>query len=266
VSSSVSTWLQAILVLARREILQFLRDRARVFGSLVQVGGIWLVMGFGFQGSFTAPGMAPGDMGYIDYLFPGMIILIVLFSSIFGSMSIVEDRQTGFLHAAIIAPLPRAVLAFGTMAGGTVLAFVQAALLLLAIPLTSLDPSFTEILATLGITLVVAFTFTAVGSIFAWRVKTTRGFHAVMNVLLMPLWVLSGALFPASGAHPIVRFLIQINPASYAVNALRTVLHPASLPHVGIAAFGPSLAITIATSILIFLVATFGMPRSLRTD
>jgi len=262
----MSNWIYPVVILARREIIQFLRDRARVFGSIVQVAGIWLIMGFGFQSSFAVPGTPVQDMGYIDYLFPGMLMLVVLFSSIFGSMSIVEDRQTGFLHAALIAPISRSVLSLGTMAGGTILAFVQASLLLLAIPLTNLNPSLTELFATLGILLVVSFTFTAVGSIFAWRVKTTRGFHAVMNVLLMPLWVLSGALFPASGAHPVVRFLIEINPASYAVNALRSVLHPGSIPHVGIATFGPSLAITLGTAVVIFLIATIGMPRSLRTD
>ncbi len=262
----MSNWIYPVGILAHREIIQFFRDRARVFGSVVQVVGIWLIMGFGFQSSFTVPGTPVQDMGYIDYLFPGMLMLVVLFSAIFGSMSLVEDRQTGFLHAALIAPLPRSVLSLGTMAGGTLLAFAQAALLLLALPLTDLSPSLTELLATMGILLVVSFTFTAVGSIFAWRVKTTRGFHAVMNVLLMPLWVLSGALFPASGAHPVVRILININPVSYAVNALRTALHPGSIPHVGMATFGPSLAITVGTALVIFLIATIGMPRTLRTD
>jgi len=256
--------LTAVNALARREILLFLRDRARLLGTIVQVVGIWAVLGLGFGNSFSHVDVSGKSVAYTDYLFPGMILLVVLFASIFSTISIVEDRQHGFLHAALVSPLSRGTLALGTVAGSAAMAFFQAGLLLFATPFVEQGTSEAGILITLFVLLVISFGFTSLGALFAWRIRTTRGFHAVMNLVLMPLWILSGALFPAAGAHPVVQWMIRLNPVSYALEAIRIGLseRPAGL---FVDELFP-LMITVLVSAALFAAVTLGMPRSLRTD
>lgn len=216
--------LRTVGALTGREILRFVRDRSRVLGALAQPLALWVLLGLGFQGTFRPPeGTVEGS--YVAFLFPGIIALVLLFTAIFSTISIVEERTSGFLQAVMVAPTPRSSLVMGTVLGGTVLATGQALLFLVALPFVDLWPG----LAGLGmIAVTCVFTglaFTALGFSIAWRMNTTRGFHAVMNLFLLPLWFLSGAMFPVEGAAPLLQGLMWVNPVSYAVSGLRHGLH-----------------------------------------
>ena len=209
---------RAIAALWLREIRLFLRDKSRVIGALVQPLALWALFGLGFNAAFQMPG---ADLTYSTYLFPGIVVLVLLFTAIFSTISVVEDRQRGVLQAALVAPQPRAVVALGVVTGGTTLAVGQAALVGALAPLAGLAPGALGFaVALVGCTL-LAVAFTALGFVMAWRLDTTRGFHAVMNLVLMPLWLLSGAFFPSAGAPAALAWAMRLNPATYGVAVVR---------------------------------------------
>ncbi|HEX8299129.1 MAG TPA: ABC transporter permease, partial [Rubricoccaceae bacterium] len=210
----------AITALWLREIRTFVRDRARVVGAVVQPLVLWALLGFGFDAAFRLPGAAASP-DYLAFLFPGIVALVVLFTAIFSTISVVEDRQKGVLHAALVAPQPRLALVLGVLSGGVTLAVVQAALVMLCAPLAGLHPSVSGALAALLACTLTAVALTALGFVMAWRLDTTRGFHAVMNLVLMPLWILSGGFFPIDGAPDVLRWAMLANPVTYGVAAIR---------------------------------------------
>ncbi len=224
----------------KREIVKFVRDRSRLIGALAQPLVFWLLLGLGFQRSFAFPesatNAAAGSMDYLEYFFPGMIALMILFTAIFSTISIVEERKTGFLQAALIAPVSRIAFVLGTTLGGTTLSLLQAVLLLLLLPVIWIVPSVSGLLLLLLVSFLMGLAFTALGVAIAWTMKTTRGFHAIMNLFLLPMWILSGALFPYEGASKILQWIITINPVSYAVSAIRSALY---LPGAGPEALQP---------------------------
>lgn len=213
--------LTTVFALTGREVLKFVRDRSRLLGAFTQPLAFWLLLGLGFQGTFQMPGAEAAGVDYVEYLFPGVIALVLLFTAIFSTISIVEERTSGFLQAVMVAPTPRTALVFGNALGGTILATVQALLFLFALPLIGIWPGIQGTLLVLAICLLTGLSFTALGFTIAWRMDTTRGFHAVMNLFLLPLWFLSGAMFPVEGAAPVLRWLVWINPVSYAVSGIR---------------------------------------------
>ena len=218
----------AVLALWSREIRVFLRDRARVVGVLLQPLLFWVVFGFGFQESVAIPG---SDAGYLAYLLPGMVALTVLFTAIYSTLSVVEDRKSGVLQAALVAPQPRAALVLGVTLGGVTLAVGQAALVGALAPVVGLRPGPGGALVALAAGVLLAVTFCAFGFVMAWRLRSTRAYHAIMNVVLIPVWLLSGAFFPETGASGAVAVAMRLNPATYGVGLLRYGLEglPASI-------------------------------------
>ena len=210
-----------------REIVRFYRQRARVVGVIASPLLFWLVIGSGFGTSFRSNGTA-GGQHYLDYFFPGALIMIVLFTAIFTMMSVIEDRKEGFLLSVLVAPVSRSVIVLGKVLGGATLATAQGLIFLVFAP--ALGVHFT--LASFGLTVLaiflVAFSLTALGFIIAWPMDSTAGFHAVINLFLIPLWLLSGSLFPLSGASIWIRLLMRINPLTYGTEALRSLLFPGS--------------------------------------
>ena len=217
--------IRTVTALCQREVKKFVRDRSRLFGALAQPVGFWLLLGLGFQGTFQMPAGPGAETGYLEFLFPGIVVLMVLFTAIFSTISVVDERRSGFLQAALTAPGPRVGLALGNAAGGTLLAAAQALLFLLAAPLVGLPVTAGGLAFALLVSLLAGLAFTALGFAIAWQMESTRGYHGVMNVLLLPLWFLSGAPFPAEGAAPILQGIVRLNPVSYAVSGLRQALY-----------------------------------------
>lgn len=250
-----------IAALWRREIWTFLRDRARVAGALVQPLVLWALLGFGFNAAFRVPGQEAGP-DYIAFLFPGIVALVLLFTAIFSTISVVEDRQTGVLHAALVAPQPRLAIVLGVLSGGVTLAVAQAVLVMLLAPLAGLAPAIGGALAALLACVLTAVALTALGFVMAWRLDTTRGFHAVMNLVLMPLWILSGGFFPVDGAPAVLRAVMLANPVTYGVAAIRLGLagpEAAGAP-VGL---GVALAVLTVSAALLLLWAVRTVARPL---
>ena len=230
--------------LAKRELVRFLRQRHRVIGALATPIVFWLLIGGGMGRSFRAAGLPDGE-NYLLYFFPGTILMILLFTAIFSTISIIEDRREGFLQSVLVAPVPRAAIVLGKVLGGTVLAFGQALLFLLLGPLVGVWPSPAGFVLSLGLIVLLAFALTALGFCIAWRMSSTQGFHAVMNLFLMPMWFLSGALFPVQNASAPLRAIMRLNPLTYGLTGLREALY---LGHDGARPAGGAIVVAYVVS------------------
>ena len=151
------------------------------------------------------------------------MILILLFTAIFATVSVIEDRREGFLQSVLVAPIPRWSMVLGKLLGGTLIAVAQASLFLLLGYTLHLHMDLISLLAVVGWMFVVGLALTALGFVLAWRMESTQGFHAVMMLLLMPMWLLSGAFFPTAGSG--LSWLIRLNPLTYGVAGLRYLLY-----------------------------------------
>ena len=184
----------------------------------------WLLLGGGLNASFKPPGV-PAGTSYIEYFYPGIITLALLFTTIFATISVVQDRREGFLQGVLVAPASRGVIVLGQALGGTTLALLQGALFLFLAPIVGVSLSPFSVLVVLGVMLTLAFGLTNLGLMIAWRMDSTQGFHAIMNLILIPVWLLSGAFFPVSGVPILLEWTMKLNPLTYGVAALRRCLY-----------------------------------------
>lgn len=249
-------WLPAWTLLVR-ELTHFVRQKHRILGTIGTPLVFWVLIGSGLRSSFRPESMGPGSashgMTYLEYFFPGTLVLILLFTAVFSTISIIEDRRAGFLQGVLVAPVPRSAVVLGKVLGGTSVAVLQAIIVLAMSPLSGIHVCPGIVLKSLAVATVTAFQLTSLGFLIAWRMETTTGFHAIMNLFLIPLWLLSGALFPAAGASPWLGALMRANPLTYAVGALRAVLYPTlSLTDLGVPPFVISIAITLLTTAALF--------------
>ena len=213
----------AVYSLWRRDVVRFLRQPSRVIGALLTPVIFWFVIGSGLGSSFQSAG-GTDEGGFLPYYFPGSLALIVLFTAIFSTISVIEDRQEGFLQGVLASPAPRMAIVLGKALGSTTLAVLNGMGFLLLIPFSGLTPGFVDLLATIATVALLGLALSGLGIVIAWPLKSAQGFHAIMNVALVPMWLLSGALFPAEGASPWVRVLMGLNPLTPAVEILRAFL------------------------------------------
>src|SRR5438874_8736316 len=237
------------LTLWWREIVRFYRQRTRVVGVIASPVLFWLVIGSGFGTSFRS---GAGNQHYLDYFYPGALIMIVLFTSIFTMMSVIEDRKEGFLLSVLVAPVSRSAIVLAKVLGGTTLSTIQGLIFLVFAPLVGIHIGFGSYVLVAITVFLVSFALTALGFAIAWPMDSTQAFHAIINLFLIPLWLLSGALFPLSSASSWLRVLMEINPLTYGVEALRGVLYPATQGEVSPVA---SMATLILFSLVMFGVA-----------
>jgi ABC-2 type transport system permease protein len=233
-----------------REIVRFYRQPARVVGVLASPLVFWVVIGSGFGTSFRSGG-GQGQQHYLDYFYPGALIMIVLFTSIFAMMSVIEDRKEGFLLSVLAAPVPRSAIVLGKVLGGTTLAAAQGMIFLIFAPFAGVHLEVVQVLLVGVVVFLVSFSLTALGFAIAWPMDSSQAFHGIVNLFLIPLWLVSGALFPIAGASGWIKVVMRLNPLTYGVEALRTLLYPG-------AETGFPLASSIATLVLFSLVM-FGL-------
>jgi ABC-2 type transport system permease protein len=249
------------LTLWWREMVRFFRQRDRVVGALATPIVFWLLLGFGLGRSFKTPG-APEGHGYLEYFYAGTLVMILLFTAIFSTISVIEDRREGFLQAVLVAPVGRFAIVLGKILGGTTLAFVQGLVFLaLALPL-GLHFSAGSVAWLMVVMFLVSFALTGLGFVIAWQMSSTQGFHAIMNLFLIPLWLLSGAVFPSAGAPVWLGWVMRANPLSYGVTALRDGLYW-TLPHPDAI---PALAVTVAFAVVMFALSMVAAQRTTRGD
>jgi ABC-2 type transport system permease protein len=233
-----------------REIVRFYRQRSRVVGVIASPLLFWVVIGSGFGTSFRS-GNAPGQSHYLDYFYPGALIMIVLFTSIFTMMSVIEDRKEGFLLSVLVAPVPRSAIVLGKVLGGTTLSTIQGLIFLVFAPLVGVHMNIGQFFLVVVTIFLVSFSLTALGFAIAWPMDSNQAFHAIINLFLIPLWLLSGALFPLAGASGWMRILMRLNPLTYGTEALRMLLYPESG---GVFTLSTSMA-----TLLLFTLVMFGL-------
>ncbi len=237
-----------------REMVRFGRQKSRVVGALGQPLVLWLFLGAGLSASFRPPG-TPEGTGYLEYFYPGIMALIVLFTAIFATISTVEDRREGFLQGVLVAPVTRSTIVLGQALGGTTLALVQGLLLLLLAPVAGIALTLSAVVSVAAVMFLLAFGLTSLGLLIAWRMDSTQGFHAIMNLILIPMWLLSGAFFPASGLPLWLVWVMRLNPLTYGVAALRRCLY---LPGPAFAGELPPLAASLSITVGFAILAYFG--------
>jgi ABC-2 type transport system permease protein len=251
-SLSSSLWIPAYS-LWRRELVRFYRQKARVVGVIASPLLFWLVLGSGFSKTFQSHGAGSAvaeSSHYLSYFFPGAIIMIVLFTAIFSMMSLIQDRNEGFLLSVLASPISRSAIVLGKVLGGATLAAIQGWIFLVFCPLAGVHTTPLGILYAMLAIALTSFSLTALGFIIAWPMDSTQAFHAIINLVLIPLWLGSGALFPVSGASGWLRFLMLLNPLTYGVDALRNGLFPAE-----VTTFSPefNLIVTLAFCAVVFV-------------
>ncbi len=245
------TFLLSVGTLWKRELVRFLRQRSRIFGALGTPILFWLFIGSGLGSSFQLP-TSNSEMNYLEFFYPGTILLIVLFTSIFSSLSIIEDRKEGFLLSVLVAPVSRYAIVLAKILGSTTLAFAQAFLLILLMPLLGIPLDAWKLFTLSSALLLISFCLSGLGFATAWKTESMQGYHSVMNVLLFPLWLLSGALFPVEGAFSWVRWIMLVNPLTYSLSVLRHLLYGEGPGAASIAPLPISLLVTVLFGIGVF--------------
>lgn len=219
----MSAWRAAAVALAGREVRRLSRQPLRIAVAIATPAMMWLFIASGFAGSVRPDVLGVGDGGdgsMALYLLPGMASMVVLFNAIFASISLIEDRHAGFLQAVLVSPAPRWAMAAGKLVGGGALGFAQALLLLACSLLVGATPDLAGGLAAVLALAGLSLGITGFGLAAAWKVDSASGFHGVMNLVLMPMWLLSGAIFPVEGASGWLRAIVLVNPMAWCQRAV----------------------------------------------
>ena len=212
--------MQTIYILWLRQLKRYFRSKSRMFGSLAQPLLFLLSLGFGFGPVFAKAGQG----NYIQFLVPGIIGMSIIFTSIFSGMEIIWDRQFGFLKETLVAPVSRFNIMIGRTFGGATVATMQGTLVLILSLIAGFRPfSLALVPAAILVMFLSALLFTAMGTMIASKLDDMQGFQLIVNFLVMPLFFLSGAIFPLTGAG-VLGTIARFDPLSYCVDALRHLL------------------------------------------
>tara|TARA_B100001250_G_C19749646_1_gene767094 strand:- start:637 stop:1395 length:759 start_codon:yes stop_codon:yes gene_type:complete len=251
----IATW-----ILVYREIIRFIRQPMRLVSSLAQPLFFWIFLGTGFSEIFV---IDEAGMDYREFAYPGIILMLMLFSSIFSTITLIEDRNMGFLQGVIVAPVSRASIVWGKLIGGTLIALFQVLIFLLFIPTTGINLSVWSFIVLLCFCSLIGFGFTGMGFYVAWRSETVASYHAIMSVVFIPMWLLSGALFPSNGVADWLVWLMSVNPVTYAMKGLRTVFYTQPIDLLGDVSFMFSLLITVGWALFTVSMSMRSIHRNL---
>lgn len=241
--------INVIYILWLRQIKRYMRSRSRIIGSLGQPLLFLLALGYGFGPVFSRAGQG----NYIQFLTPGIVAMSILFTSIFSGIEIIWDRQFGFLKETLVAPVPRVIIMIGRTLGGATVATLQGTIVLLIsiiagfrLPHLALFPVVLLVMA------LIALLFTALGTAIASRLQDMQGFQLIMNFLIMPLFFLSGALFPLAGLPKAIAIVTRIDPLTYGVDLLRGLLMGST--HFGM---GIDLIVLVSVTAVVLGIGTY---------
>jgi ABC-2 type transport system permease protein len=242
----------AVYVLWVREMKRFWRAKSRVIGALAMPLFFLAFLGLGFR-RMSIPGLA-GEVDYIRFLVPGIVGMSILFSSTFGGLSVLWDREFGFLKEIMVAPVSRVSIVLGRIAGGATTALIQAVLILgishvMGFKIINVSSIFLAIV----FMILIAITFLGLGLIFASKMRDMQGFSIVMNFVIFPLFFLSGALYPLENFPVWLRYISKLDPLTYGVDGLRAALIGVS----SFSIFSNLVFMVIFSSVMILLGAYF---------
>jgi ABC-2 type transport system permease protein len=242
---------RGIYVIWLRETIRFGREPARMVGMVAQPLLYLLLVGNGIAHGFRLN--AGGTVDYLTYMFPGIVGMSVLFTSVFGAVSIVWDREFGFLKEVLVSPVPRGAVALGKALGSATVAGAQGALLLLLAPTVGIALRVGLFFGMLGILLVVSLALTGLGIAIASRMDSMQGFQVIMNFLIMPMFFLSGALFPLNGMPAWLGGLMRVDPLTYGVDALRHLAYAGTTWGRALTGFPLGLDLTVMGGVTVML-------------
>lgn len=213
---------KAIYVIIFREFKRFLRQRGRLVATIARPL-IWLfIVGSGFTRLIDVKTGA----NYIQFILPGIIGMTILFSSIFSTISVVWDREFGFLREMLVAPVSRVTIVFGKLLSGTALSVMQGSVLLLVAPFLGLRFGPVEFVLMVVLMALVALAVTSLGLFIASFLTSLEGFNVIMNFIVLPMFFLSGALYPVGSLPPFLRAFVYINPLCFGIDSFKHVLLP----------------------------------------
>ena len=203
-----------------RDTIRYFREKSQLYGSIVRPL-LWLfILGMGLRGSFEVQ----GDLTYTQFIFPGIVAMTVIFTSIQSAITIIWDREFGFLKEILVAPVPRTSITIGKCLSGTTLSLIQAGIILLLSPFVHVRIHPANILPLVLVISVTSFALTGVGVLIAARMTSFQGFGTIMNFVIMPMWFLSGAMFPPRNLPAWLDIGVRINPLTYGVDLIRRLV------------------------------------------
>jgi len=240
--------MNAIYILWLRQLKRYVRSRARIIASLGQPLLFLVALGFGFGPIYQKAGQG----NYIQFLAPGVIGMTVLFTSVFSGVELIWDRQFGFLKETLVAPVPRILIMIGRTLGGATAGVIQGLIVLVICMLAGFRPgNIGGVPAALGFMALIAILFTALGTAIASALDDFQGFQLIMNFLVMPIFFLSGALFPLMGLPKALSIVASIDPLSYGIDGLRASL-------IGLSHFGAATDLGVLSVLSVALLAVGG--------
>jgi ABC-2 type transport system permease protein len=240
--------IEVIYILCLRQLKHYWRSKARLIGSLGQPLLFLVAFGFGFGPMYSR---ASGGGNYINFLAPGIVTMGILFTAVFSGLEVIWDRQFGFLKETMVAPISRAEIMIGKTLGGATIAIIQGLIVLsLTYVIGFRIPSLSSLVLGLIFMFLIAIFFTGFGLTIASKMKDMQGFQMILNFLIMPIFFLSGALFPLTNLPPAIYFISRIDPLTYGVDGFRGAI-------TGISTFG-TFSDLIVIGILSALICAIG--------
>ena len=213
--------MKTVYIMWLRELKKFLRNRSRIIGALGQPLLFLLAFGYGFGAMFRAAGQG----NYIQFLAPAIIGMSIIFGSIFNGMSLIWDRQFGFLKETLVAPVPRFATMFGRTLGGATTSALQGCVVLVVTFAAGFHPATWALVpAALLVMVLMGLVFASLGLMFGSLLADMQGFQLIMNFMVMPLFFLSGAFFPLKGVPPVMLWIARVDPVAYGIDAMRILL------------------------------------------
>jgi ABC-2 type transport system permease protein len=235
--------MSTIYILWLRQLKRYLRSKPRIIGSLGQPLLFLITFGFGLGSVFQKAGQG----NYIQFLAPGIILMSVLFTAVFSGIELIWDKQFGFLKETLVAPVPRLHIMIGRTLGGATVATIQGIIVFILTMLIGFKPdNIGQLLLGFILIFIVAILFTSIGTIIASLMEDMQGFQLIMNFLVMPIFFLSGAIFPLTGIPPLLKTVTMLNPLTYGVDGVRGTF-------IGVHTFSITYDYLIITTITIIL-------------
>ncbi|MFA9558979.1 ABC transporter permease [Evansella sp. AB-rgal1] len=219
--------MEGIIAIWQRDIIKFFRDRARLFGSFSMPILFLIIFGGGMGGSMEALLAGPGgdpNFNYIEFIFPGIVSMTLLMTSIFSSLSVIQDKEFGYMREILVSPISRVNIAIGNVLGSSTVALMQGLLMFVLVPFIGVRVDFISILQLIPVMFLMACAFSSLGLLIASVLKSSQGFQLLVQVLVMPMIFLSGALFPINNMPDWMDFLVKINPVTYGVDLMKKIM------------------------------------------
>ena len=229
---------RTIWVIAYRELLRFVQDRPRMFSSFSMPIIFLIIFGAGF-GRLIGQ-MMPG-VNYIQFMYPGILAMTVLMTSVMSGVSIVWDREFGFLKEVLVSPLSRSGVLAGKAVGAATIAIIQGAIMLVLAPIVNVPINLGTVLALLPLLLILSLALSGLGLLIGSRMRSQQGFQIVMQLVIFPMMFLSGIFFPISGVATWLEVLSKLNPVTYGIDAIRQVFLGTEVA--GVTVFGHTMGI-----------------------